>query len=191
MKWMIFLSSSQISQFFIFLFTVTNSSSAFYFTTCKTNLYFPGEYNEYIFLSQRTLMAKEKLWCFRVWLKCCFLKINFTIQYLCISLSESEEFLVSGKDLLEWTLSSLRAILYSTQAISKGKSMLSAHTHWRLVWFLLPHSSPYIMVYFCALQGNSINSVSLLLSVNDWHHQGSVHRPLTCKMCLLISRLTS
>lgn len=121
--------------------------------------------------------------------KCCFLKINFTIQYLCISLSESEEFLVSGKDLLEWTLSSLRAILYSTQAISKGKSMLSAHTHWRLVWFLLPHSSPYIMVYFCALQGNSINSVSLLLSVNDWHHQGSVHRPLTCKMCLLISRL--
>lgn len=120
-----------------------------------------------------------------------FFLINFIWQYLCITFSESEEFLVSGKDLLLLTLSSLRAILYSTQAISKGKSLLSAHTHWQLVWFPLPHSSPYIMVYFYALQGNSINSVSLLLSVNDWQHQDSSHRPLTCKMCLLISWLAS
>lgn len=157
----------------------------------KTNLHFPREL-AYTFFSQCKLLTKEKLnvteyyrWCFF------FFLINFIWQYLCITFSESEEFLVSGKDLLLLTLSSLRAILYSTQAISKGKSLLSAHTHWQLVWFPLPHSSPYIMVYFYALQGNSINSVSLLLSVNDWQHQDSSHRPLTCKMCLLISWLTS
>lgn len=50
-----------------------------------------------------------------------------------------------------------------------------------------PPSSPHIRLYFYALQGNSINSVSLLLPVHDWHHQGSFQCPLTCKMCLLIS----
>lgn len=92
-----------------------------------------------------------------------------------------ERLLVSGKNPVQWTLSSLWVILYPAQPLVKLNQWNQfSHTD-SLGGF---HSSPLhhhigflCGFFFNAPWGNSINSVSLLLLVNEWHYQDSFHRP--------------